>query len=102
MAVPESPHQLVIPEAMTYTLNGLYDVLNSFGPLSTHDYALPREPPFRVEMVALARGPAPTASGLPVQAHASIADVGRTDVVIIPSVMVEGGECSAAIRRRNG
>jgi hypothetical protein len=54
---------LVIPEAMTYTLNGLYDVLNSFGPLSTHDYALPRQPPFRVEMVALARGPAPTASG---------------------------------------
>ncbi len=83
---------LVIPEAMTYTLNGLYDVLNSFGPLSTHDYALPREPPFRVEMVALARGPAPTASGLPVQAHASIGEVARTDLVIIPSVMVEGGE----------
>jgi transcriptional regulator GlxA family with amidase domain len=83
---------LVIPEAMTYTLNGLYDVLNSFGPLSTHDYALPREPPFRVEMVALARGPAPTASGLPVQAHASIMEIGRTDLVIIPSVMVAGGE----------
>jgi len=83
---------LVIPEAMTYTLNGLYDVLNSFGPLSTHDYALPRQPPFRVEMVARARGPAPTASGLAVQAHASIMEIGRTDLVIIPSVMVEGGE----------
>jgi transcriptional regulator GlxA family with amidase domain len=43
-------------------------------------------------MVALARGFCPTATGLPVQAHASIADIGRTDLVIIPSVMVQGGE----------
>jgi transcriptional regulator GlxA family with amidase domain len=43
-------------------------------------------------MVALARGPAPTASGLPIQAHAAIGEVARTDLVIIPSVMVEGGE----------
>jgi hypothetical protein len=42
-------------------------------------YALPREPPFRVEMVALTRGLVPTASGLPVQAHASIGEVGRTE-----------------------
>jgi transcriptional regulator GlxA family with amidase domain len=83
---------LVIPEAMTYTLNGVYDVLNSFGPLSMQDYALPRDPPFRVEMVAPARGPAMTASGLPVHAHAAIGEVARTDLAIIPSVMVAGGE----------
>ena len=41
---------VAIPEAMTFTLTGLHDVLSSFGMLSTHDYALPREPPFRVEM----------------------------------------------------
>src|SRR6185503_2862885 len=83
---------LAIPEAMTFTLNGLHDVLSSFGMLSTHDHALPREPPFHVEMVALTRGLVPTASGLPVQAHVSIGEVGRTDLVIIPSVMVAGGE----------
>jgi transcriptional regulator GlxA family with amidase domain len=77
---------------MTFTLNGLFDVLNSFGPLSTHDYALPREAPFRVEIVALKRGMVPTASGLPVPAHASLAEVDATDIVIIPSVMVQGGE----------
>lgn len=83
---------LAIPEVMSFTLNGLFDVLNSFGPLSTHDYALPREAPFRVEIVALKRGMVPTASGLPVQAHASLDEVGATDIVIIPSVMVQGGE----------
>jgi transcriptional regulator GlxA family with amidase domain len=83
---------LAIPEAMTFTLNGLHDVLSSFVMLGTHDYALPREPPFRVEMVALRPGLVTTATGLPVQAHASIDEVGRTDIVIIPSVMVAGGE----------
>ncbi len=83
---------LAIPEAMTFTLNGLYDVLNSFGLLSTHDQALPREAPFRVEIVAMTRGLVPTASGLPAQAHASIGEVRSTDIVIIPSVMVQGGE----------
>lgn len=83
---------LAIPDAMTFTLNGLYDVLNSFGMLSTHDYALPREPPFLVEIVALSRGLTPTASGLPVEVHASVGEVARTDLVIIPSVMVAGGQ----------
>ena len=83
---------LVIPEAMTFTLSGVYEVLGSFGLLSSHDYALPREPPFRVEIVALTRGLAPTASGLPVQAHAGIGEVAATDLVIIPSVMVQDGD----------
>ena len=95
MKPPQAPYRVslvVIPEAMTFTLSGLYEVLNSFGMLATHDHALPREPPFRAEMVALARGLCQTATGLPAQAHASIAEVGRTDLVIIPSVMVQGGE----------
>jgi transcriptional regulator GlxA family with amidase domain len=83
---------LVIPEAMTFTLNGLYEVLNSFGMLATHDYALPREPPFRVEIVGAKRGLSPTASGLPVLAQASVGEVAATDLVIIPSVIVQGGE----------
>jgi transcriptional regulator GlxA family with amidase domain len=83
---------LAIPEAMTFTLNGLYEVLGSFGMLSSFDQALPREPPFRVEIVALTRGLTPTATGLPVQAHAGIGEVAATDLVIIPSVLVQGGE----------
>jgi transcriptional regulator GlxA family with amidase domain len=83
---------VVIPEAMAYTLSGLYEVFGAIPLLSSHDYALPREPPFLVEMVALTRGLAPTASGLPVQAHAGIGEVAATDLVIIPSVMVQDGD----------
>jgi transcriptional regulator GlxA family with amidase domain len=33
-----------------------------------------------------------TASGIPLEAHKSIEEVETSDIVIIPSVMVEGGE----------
>lgn len=83
---------LAIPDVMISTLNGLYDVLGSFGMLSSHDYALPKKPPFVVDIVALSRGLLPTASGLPVQVHRAIHEVARTDLVIVPSVMVANGE----------
>ena len=94
MAEERSPLRvslLALPEAMSFTLNGMYEVLGSFGLLATHDLALPRTPPFSVEIVALARGLTPTASGLPIEAHAAIDEVARTDLAIVPSVMVEGG-----------
>jgi transcriptional regulator GlxA family with amidase domain len=90
--VPYRVSLVAIPEAMTFTLNGLFEVFGSFGLLSTHDPALPRQPPFAVQIVAAQRGLCQTASGLPVLAHASIDEVARSDVVIVPSVMVEGGE----------
>jgi hypothetical protein len=43
---------LAIPEVMTSTLIGLYDVLNSFALLSTYSDAVPSEPPFSVQIVA--------------------------------------------------
>ena len=95
MKPPQAPYRVslvVIPEAMTFTLNGLYEVFGSFGMLATHDHALPRQPPFRVENVGLNRGLSPAASGLPVQVHASIGEVAETDLVIIPSVLVAGGD----------
>jgi transcriptional regulator GlxA family with amidase domain len=83
---------VAIPEAMTFTLNGLFEVFGSFGLLSAQDPSLPRQSPFAVEIVAAQRGISPTASGLPVLAHAGIDEVARTDLVIVPSVMVDGGE----------
>lgn len=83
---------LAFPEIMASTLIGLYDVLNSFPLLSTYNDALPREAPFNVEIVATERGAAQTASGIPIATTRSIDDVTCTDVVIIPSVLVERGE----------
>lgn len=81
---------LAIPDAMSSTLTGLYDVFNAFAILGTFDDAVPTPSPFRVEIVAPDRSPAMTASGLPLFAHRSIDEVDRTDIVILPSMMVEG------------
>ena len=61
---------LAIPEVMASTLIGLYDVLNSFALLSSYSDAVPSEPPFTVEIVALARGLTHTAGGMPLPARA--------------------------------
>jgi transcriptional regulator GlxA family with amidase domain len=82
---------LVLPEASVGSLTGMYDTLSCFPLLSTFDRSLPTDPPFAVELVAMARGPQPTASGIALPVHRSIADPGRTDIVIVPSLVVRDG-----------
>ena len=83
---------LAIPEVMVSTLMGLYDVLNSLPLLATYDGALPITTLLKVEIVAPKTGSMSTASGIPLEAHTSIEEVEASDIVIIPSVMVEGRE----------
>src|SRR5512134_2289402 len=83
---------LAIPDAMFSTLSGLYDAFNVFPILGTFDDAVPASSPFRVEIVAPDRSPAMTASGLPLTAHRSIDEIDRTDIVILPSMMVDGSK----------
>ena len=42
---------VAIPDAVISTLSGIYDVLNAFGMLAETDPAIPRQPPFLVEIV---------------------------------------------------
>lgn len=81
-----------IPEAIVSSLSGVYDVLNCFGLVGTFDDAVPGENPFQVEIVAPTHADTRTASGLPVSAHRTVDELDRTDIVIIPSMMVEGNE----------
>jgi transcriptional regulator GlxA family with amidase domain len=83
---------VAIPDSMFSTLSGIYDVLNSFSLLSTFDDALPKTSPFQVEIVAPTQEEIITASGLALNAHRAIADVTSTNIVIVPSVMVQQGE----------
>jgi len=83
---------LAIPEVMVSTLMGLYDVFNSLPFLATYDGALPSTALLKVEIVAPRTGSMSTASGIPLEAHKSIEEIETSDIVIIPSVMVEGGE----------
>ncbi len=83
---------VAVPDVTVSTLSGIYDVLNCFRLLGTFDDAVPKESPFRVEIVGVTADPAPTASGLPVTAHRAIGEIDRTDIVIVPSMIVEGAE----------
>lgn len=83
---------VVVPDITVSTLSGLYDVLNCFELLGTFDNAVPEQNPFQAEIVAPARAETRTASGLPLAAHRTIGELDRTDIVIIPSMMVDGGE----------
>ncbi len=92
----QSPHWhvslVVIPEAMVSSLSGLYDVLTCFEVLGSFDDAVPVSPPFTVELVSTKRGRVDTASGLPVEVHRALEEVTATDIVIVPSLLVEHGE----------
>ncbi len=83
---------VAIPDALMWPVSGLYEVLNSFELLGTFDDAVPSKAPFHVEIVAPTRAPTSSASGLPIAPHRMVDEVGRTDVVIVPSMFVEGGE----------
>lgn len=91
-----SPHWhislVVVPEATVSSLTGMYDVFNCFEVLGSFDDAVPASPPFTVEFVSTTRGRVDTASGLPVEVHRSLVEVTSTDIVIVPSMLVEHGE----------
>jgi len=83
---------IAIPDVMLSSLIGLFDVLNRFELLATFDKALPDENPFQTEIIAQSREENRTASGLPVATHRTIEELSHTNIIIIPSVMVEDGE----------
>jgi transcriptional regulator GlxA family with amidase domain len=82
---------LVLPDATVGSLSGMLDTLSCFPLLGTFDDAVPREAPFAVELVAASRGSVTTASGVALPVHRSVADPGRTDIAIVPSLLVAGG-----------
>jgi transcriptional regulator GlxA family with amidase domain len=81
---------IAVPDAVISTLTGIYDVMNSFKILAGADSAIPGDPPFHVEIVGAERGTVMLASGVPVEAHRGVAEVTRSDIVIVPSVLLAG------------
>jgi transcriptional regulator GlxA family with amidase domain len=81
---------VAIPEAMPSTLVGLHDVLSSVGALPTLE--APIDPaPFDVEIVADRPGPMPLVTGVPVTPARTLAEVDATDIVLVPSILADGG-----------
>jgi transcriptional regulator GlxA family with amidase domain len=82
---------LVLPDATVGSVTGMFDTFSAFPLLGTFDDSVPTASPFAVELVAASAGTVPTASGLRLPVHRSIADPGRTDIAIVPSLLVAEG-----------
>ena len=82
---------VAIPDVMLSSLLGMFDVLNCFELLATFDRAVLDENPFHAEIMAQTHEGRRTASGLTVAAHRTIEEIDRTDIIIIPSMMVGDG-----------
>ena len=84
---------LAFPDVTVSSVSGMYDVFSSFAFMP--DLAGPAwtEPPFRAEIVGIDTAPLRTASGVVISPHRSIAEISKTDIVLIPSVLAgESGE----------
>ncbi len=85
---PRQVSLVAFPDAVVSTLTGIYDVLNAFGRLADVDRSIPAVPPFEVRVVGVERGPVALASGLSVEVQCAIDEIGTTDIVIVPSVLL--------------
>jgi transcriptional regulator GlxA family with amidase domain len=81
---------VALPEGMPSTMTGLYDVLSSAGNVPTLEAPIVPAP-FTVQIVGERRGSLRMASGLPFDVPRSLAEVEAVDLVMIPSLLVEGG-----------
>jgi transcriptional regulator GlxA family with amidase domain len=75
---------LALPDAALSTLSGIFDVLNGFAWLASYAAA----PPFQVEIVGLRPGPLELASRVPITVQRAVAEIDRTDIVIVPSFVI--------------
>ena len=86
---------VALPDSTVSPLSGLYEALNSFELLCGADDTVPAVSPFQVEIVAPLQRFTTGATGLPLAAHRTIAEVDHADIVIISSLMVAGGAWGA-------
>lgn len=81
---------VAIPDAVISTLGGIYDVLGAFPVVAEIDKAILGEAPFDVDIVGETSDPITLADGLPLHIHRGIDEIDRTDIVIVPSLLVPG------------
>lgn len=83
---------VVIPEAMASTTSGLYDVLGTLPALEEMGAAPSEHERFEVEVLGESRGPLRSAGGIALEVHRAAHEVSRSDIVIVPSLLVPRGE----------
>ncbi|MBY5721797.1 helix-turn-helix domain-containing protein [Rhizobium leguminosarum] len=78
---------VALPEAALSTLSGIFDVMNAFS-IVPPDGGITKTPPFHVEIVGERAGPLTLASRVPIVVQRPVAEIDRTDIVIVPSVVL--------------
>jgi transcriptional regulator GlxA family with amidase domain len=90
-STPRHVSLVALPDGAASTLFGVFDALNAFR-LVHASSAAPRTPaPFHVEIVGETAGPLELASGVPVNVQRAIATIERSDIVIVPSLVLHKG-----------
>jgi transcriptional regulator GlxA family with amidase domain len=87
MATQASRHVSIValPDAVVSTLFGIFDVLNGFG------FAGLGAAPFQIDIVGEAAGSLQIASGVAIDVQRSIDSIETTDIIIVPSVLLQPG-----------
>jgi transcriptional regulator GlxA family with amidase domain len=73
---------VALPDAAVSTLTGIFDVMNGISMTGA-------PAPFHIEIVGEAAGPLDLASGIPINVQRVIAEIETTDIVIVPSVLLQ-------------
>lgn len=81
---------VALPEAMPSTLTGLHDARYAAGAVPSLEAPIVPEP-FAVDIVGERRGELRLASGLPLDVPRSLEEVDDAEIVLIPSLLVDGG-----------
>jgi transcriptional regulator GlxA family with amidase domain len=82
---------VAIPDAVVSTLSGVFDVMNAGSILQSPAGGAPAGRPFRSEIVGEKEGWLDLASGIPIQVQRPIAAIEATNIVIVPSVLLQAG-----------
>jgi len=77
---------LVVPDATLSSISGIYDVFAFF------KMVVPDAVPFEAEIIAPTHTLLNTASGFPINAHQTVKDVSTTDIVIVPSLVMNNAK----------
>ena len=87
---PNARHVSLVafPDATVSTLFGIHDVLNAFTFMDPLGQGEDRQRPFHVEIVGEEVGTLELSGGVPVRIQRSIDTIERTDIVIVPSVLL--------------
>ena len=86
---PRHVSLVAIPDAVASTLFGIFDVMNALALRHMPGALGHARAPFHAQIVGEAVGPLELASGVPIQVQRSIDTIGESDIVIVPSILLQ-------------